>query len=54
MTTRKHDEQRTQQRRKAAVEAAQQAATKRNQPNEIAEKSLMKRQGKNLHQHDRD
>ena len=37
------------ERRKAATDAAQQAATKRNQPNEIAERALMQRQGKQMH-----
>lgn len=37
------------ERRKAATEAARQAVTKRNQPNEIAERALMQRQGKQMH-----
>jgi hypothetical protein len=54
MSTRKRTNHGTQERRKAAVEAARQAATRRNQPNDIAEKALMKRQSKKLHLRDHD
>lgn len=41
-----------QQQQAAESEAATQAAAKRNQPHEIAERALMQRQGKNLHRQD--
>lgn len=54
MATKHHkpEADRTQQQRAAESEAANQAETKRNQPHEIAQRALMQRQGKNLHQKD--
>lgn len=40
------------QRRACEVDNAQAAAARKNQPHEIREGSLMKRQSKNLHQKD--
>jgi|GEM_PF-5841401 len=40
------------QRRRDAVERAEQAKTKRNQPHDILQKSVMQRQAKGAHQQD--
>ena len=53
MDSRKLNTQQTQQRRKAATEAAKQAAAKHNQPQDIVERTLMQRQGKKMHQRDK-
>jgi hypothetical protein len=54
MTNRKSNVQKTRQSRKAASQAAKEALTKRNQPHEILQKSVMKRQSKNMHQRSTD
>jgi hypothetical protein len=41
-----------QERRKAAAESGKLASAKRNQPHEVREQSLMKRQQKGLHNQD--